>query len=159
MVPLVGNICTIGTNLITNGSIGKEIGANGKNGNTIGTNGTNVTNQWYHWENPEHTHSYTESKCLLTIVSVVTGRFGRESFRPWVVSAWVVSALGRFGQFWWVVSVWVFFFFQLCLMYVTTSSGISKLIYHVFNQAMVQGCITGWKMCFYSNSKTCFSQF
>ena len=55
MVPLVGNICTIGTNLITNGTIGKEIGANGKNGNTIGTNGTNVTNQWYHWENPEHT--------------------------------------------------------------------------------------------------------
>ena len=30
MVPLVGNICTIGyTNLITNGTIGKEIGANG----------------------------------------------------------------------------------------------------------------------------------
>ena len=55
MVPLVGSICTIGTNLITNGTIGKEIGANGKNGNTIGTNGTNVTNQWYHWENPEHT--------------------------------------------------------------------------------------------------------
>ena len=56
MVPLVGNICTIGTNLITNGTIGKEIGAKGKNGNAIGTNGTNVTNQWYHWENPEHTH-------------------------------------------------------------------------------------------------------
>ena len=56
MVPLVGNICTIGTNLITNGTIGKDIGANGKNGNAIGTNGTNVTNQWYCWENPEHTH-------------------------------------------------------------------------------------------------------
>ena len=55
MVPLVGNICTIGTNLITNGTIGKEFGANGKNRNAIGTNGTNVTNQWYHWENPEHT--------------------------------------------------------------------------------------------------------
>ena len=55
MVPLLGNICTIGTNLITNGTIGKEIGANGKNGNAIGTNGTNVTNQWYHRENPEHT--------------------------------------------------------------------------------------------------------
>ena len=55
MVPLVGNICTIGTNLVANGTIGKEIGANGKNGNTIGTNGTNVTNQWYHWENPENT--------------------------------------------------------------------------------------------------------
>ena len=41
-------ICTICTNLIANGAIGKEIGANGKNGNTIGTNGTNVTNQWYH---------------------------------------------------------------------------------------------------------------
>ena len=54
MVPLAGNICT---NLITNGTIGKEIGANCKNGNAIGTNGTNVTNQWYHWENPEHTHS------------------------------------------------------------------------------------------------------
>ena len=52
MVPLVGNLCT---NLIANGSIGKEIGANGKNGNTIGANGTNVTNQWYHWKNPEHT--------------------------------------------------------------------------------------------------------
>ena len=37
MVPLVGNICT---NLIVNGTIGKEIGANGKNGR-------------YHWENPE----------------------------------------------------------------------------------------------------------
>ena len=46
MEPLVGNICTIGTNLITNGTIGKEIGGNGKNGNAIGTNGTNVTNQW-----------------------------------------------------------------------------------------------------------------
>ena len=57
MVPLVGNICT---NLIVIGTIGKEIGANGKNGNTIGTNmtnGTNVTNQWYHLEEPEHTHS------------------------------------------------------------------------------------------------------
>ena len=56
MVPLVDNICTIGNNLIANGTIGKDIGANGKNGNTIGTNGTNVTNQWYHWEIPEHTH-------------------------------------------------------------------------------------------------------
>ena len=55
MVPLVGNFCTINANSIANGTIGKEIGANGKNGNTIGTNGTNVTNQWYHWENPEHT--------------------------------------------------------------------------------------------------------
>ena len=54
MIPLVGNICTICANLIANGTIGKEIGANGKNGNTIGTNGTNVTNQWYHWENHEH---------------------------------------------------------------------------------------------------------
>ena len=48
MVPLVGNICTICTNLIANGTIGKEIGANGKNVTTIGTN---VTIQWYHWEN------------------------------------------------------------------------------------------------------------
>ena len=71
MVPLVGNICTIGTNLITNGTIGKKIGANGKNGNAIcangkngnaiGTNGTNVTNQWYHLENPEHTHCWIYS--------------------------------------------------------------------------------------------------
>ena len=38
--------------LIANGTIGKDIGANVKNGNT---NGTNVTNQWYYWENPEHT--------------------------------------------------------------------------------------------------------
>ena len=52
VVPLVGNICTICTNLIANGTIGKEIGANGKNGNT---NSANVTNQWYHWKNPEHT--------------------------------------------------------------------------------------------------------
>ena len=52
MVTLVGNICTTGTNLITNGTIGKEIGANGKSGNAIGTSGTNVTNQWNHWENP-----------------------------------------------------------------------------------------------------------
>ena len=42
--------------LPTNGTIGKEIGANGKNSNTIAAKGTNVTNQWYHWENPEHTH-------------------------------------------------------------------------------------------------------
>ena len=33
MVPLVGNICTIRTNLITNGTLGKELDANGKNGN------------------------------------------------------------------------------------------------------------------------------
>ena len=47
------NICTI---QLPVGTIGIEIGANGKNGDTIGTNyGTNVTNQWYHWENPEHT--------------------------------------------------------------------------------------------------------
>ena len=55
MVPLVGNIFTICTNLITNVTIGKEIGANGKKGNAI----------WYQWykcyqpmvplENPEHT--------------------------------------------------------------------------------------------------------
>ena len=38
---LGGNICTISTNLSTNGTIGERIGANGKNGN-IG----------YHWENP-----------------------------------------------------------------------------------------------------------
>ena len=30
MVPLVGSIFNIYTNLITNGTIGKEIGANGK---------------------------------------------------------------------------------------------------------------------------------
>ena len=33
MVPLVGNICT---NLIANGTIGKEIGANGNTNGTIG---------------------------------------------------------------------------------------------------------------------------
>ena len=32
---------------------------------------------------------------------LVPGRFGPESFRSWVVSAWVVSVLGRFGQIWW----------------------------------------------------------
>ena len=42
MVPLVGNTFTICTNLITNGTFGKEIGAIG---DAIGTctNGTNVT--------------------------------------------------------------------------------------------------------------------
>ena len=55
MVPLVGNNFIICTNLITNGTIGKEIDANGKNGSGIGTNGTNMTNPWYHWENPENT--------------------------------------------------------------------------------------------------------
>ena len=55
MVPLVGIIFTICTNLITNGTIGKEIGANGKNGNAMGTDGINGTNQWYHWENSELT--------------------------------------------------------------------------------------------------------
>ena len=29
VLQLVGNICTIGTNFLTNGTIGKEIGANG----------------------------------------------------------------------------------------------------------------------------------
>ena len=43
----------------------------------------------------------------------VPGRFGLESFRSCVVSAqvisaWVVSALGHFGQIWWVVSAWFF---------------------------------------------------
>ena len=52
MVSLVGNIFT---SLITNGTIGKEIGANVKNVNTIGSNRTNVTSQWYPWENPKHT--------------------------------------------------------------------------------------------------------
>ena len=41
MVPLVGNMCIILYQLIANGTIGKEIGANGKNGNTIGKNVTN----------------------------------------------------------------------------------------------------------------------
>ena len=35
-------------------------------------------------------------------------RFGTESFRPWVVSAWVDSAVGRFGPDWWVVSAYFF---------------------------------------------------
>ena len=51
MAPLVGNIFTICSNLTTNGTIDKEICANGKSGNDIGmidTNGTNVTDQWYH---------------------------------------------------------------------------------------------------------------
>ena len=55
VVPLVGNICTVGTNVIANGTIGREICANGKNGYTMGTYGTTVTNQWYNWEDPEHT--------------------------------------------------------------------------------------------------------
>ena len=67
MVPLVGFICTICSNLIANGTIGKEISANGKNGNAIGTNGTNVTNQWYRWENPEHmqhVYMYVKIDCV-----------------------------------------------------------------------------------------------
>ena len=40
----IGPLVTIGTSLITNGTIGQEIDANDKNGNAIGTNGTNVTN-------------------------------------------------------------------------------------------------------------------
>ena len=42
MVPLVGNIFTICTNVMSNGTIGKEIGANGKNGNTIDENGNTI---------------------------------------------------------------------------------------------------------------------
>ena len=38
------------------------------------------------------------------LLSTVPGHFGQGSFRPWVVSAWVVPVLGCFGQFWWVVS-------------------------------------------------------
>ena len=38
----------------------------------------------------------------------VTGRFGPESFRPWVLSAWVDSALGRFGPIRLVVSAYFF---------------------------------------------------
>ena len=33
---------------------------------------------------------------------------GNGSFRPWVVLAWVDSALGRFGPVWWVVSAYFF---------------------------------------------------
>ena len=57
MVPLVGNICT---NLITNDTIGNEIGANGKNGNTIET-------KWYKCYQPmvplgePQTHALSES--------------------------------------------------------------------------------------------------
>ena len=36
MVPLVGNICTICTNFITNGAIDNEMGANDKYVNDIG---------------------------------------------------------------------------------------------------------------------------
>ena len=90
MVSLVGNI---GTNLITNGIFGKENGANGKNGNIIGKNGTNVnidnnhcknvTNQWYHWENPEHTHSYafvdrTASNDLKLMFSIMRFYYGKQ---------------------------------------------------------------------------------
>ena len=48
IVNLVGDICTIDTNVITNGSITNgainAIGANDTNGNEIGASGTNVTN-------------------------------------------------------------------------------------------------------------------
>ena len=45
MVPFVGNICTIIANFSSNGTTGKEIGANQEHGNAIDVNGTNVTNQ------------------------------------------------------------------------------------------------------------------
>ena len=49
MVPLVGNICTICTNLIANGTIGKEIVANGlKMVIPLVPMVTNVTSHWYH---------------------------------------------------------------------------------------------------------------
>ena len=59
MVPLVGNIFTICTNLITNGTIGNEIGAYGKNVLFFKCHwckSFKCYNQWYHWENPEHMH-------------------------------------------------------------------------------------------------------
>ena len=40
-------------------------------------------------------------------------RFGPESFWPWVVSARVDSALGRFGPVWWVVSAYFFLTIRL----------------------------------------------
>ena len=69
-VPLVGNIFTIG----------KEIRVNGKIGNAIGINGTNVTNQWYHWENPEHTHcllynNFTKTVLYVYDIYYITMRF------------------------------------------------------------------------------------
>ena len=75
MVPLVGNIFTICTSLITSGTIGKEIGANGKNGNAIGTNGTNVTNQWYHWRTTMH--------CILHTIVYLHHciKFGNKTFK------------------------------------------------------------------------------
>ena len=59
LVPLVGIIVTICTNLIiTYVTICKEFGANLKNFNTICASSPNVSNQWYHWENLEYTHSH-----------------------------------------------------------------------------------------------------
>ena len=52
MVPLVGNIFTVCTNLITNGIIGKEIGANGKMVITLVPIVQMLPAKWYHWENP-----------------------------------------------------------------------------------------------------------
>ena len=48
LVSLVGNICTICTNVI---SINNFI-TNGTIGNGIGANGTYVTNQWHYWRTP-----------------------------------------------------------------------------------------------------------
>ena len=78
MVPLVGNIYTIGTNLIANGTIGKEIG---ENGHTIGTNVTNVTNQMVQFGVPRthamfyHLHGMVHS-LLFThfLASVINSR-------------------------------------------------------------------------------------
>ena len=57
MVSLVSKICAIYTNLME--PLIKKLVQMVKNSNTIGTNDTNVTNQWYHWENPEHMHNLT----------------------------------------------------------------------------------------------------
>ena len=54
------------------GTNGKENGANGKNGNT---NGTNVTSQWYHWENPGHTH-------FLNGISICDDAFVPTAYEP-----------------------------------------------------------------------------
>ena len=101
MVPLVGNIFTICSNLIASGTIGKEIGANGKNENAIGTNGTNVTNQWYHWENPEHMH---------TLITVIHYRIFR---LPMTLEQWdctLLLILRRYCQFYQYLIVNLVFF-------------------------------------------------
>ena len=81
----------------------------------------------------------------------VTGRFGPESFRPrvvsalsrsaWVVSAWVDSALGRFGPVWWVVSA---YFFSTIRLVTEGQLNAFWLVGKCMGRGKALGLCTGW---------------